>query len=81
VATSAVSAARATLARTRIVRRRQRSMNTPANGPTIEYGSSSVANAAAVFPAVAWLSGENSTNDASATWNTPSAVCAVSRVA
>jgi len=55
------SAARTTLEMTRICRRLHRSMSTPANGPTTEYGSSRTANETAIRAPVACFSGENST--------------------
>jgi hypothetical protein len=72
---------RSTLARTSTWRRRQRSSKTPAKGPTREYGSSSVANAAATAPAEVWRSGAKKNTEASATWKAPSAACETSRVA
>ena len=41
--------------------RRQRSRNTPTNGPAIEYGRSNAANAAAAFAGVVAFCGEKNT--------------------
>ena len=60
------------LNRARIRRRSLRSRNTPAKGPMTLNGSSTAASAAAMLPASACFSGENSRYDASAIWNTPS---------
>ena len=49
--------------------------------PEDEYGSSATANSPAIAAASGARSGENSTYDASATWNTPSPNCDVSRTA
>ena len=43
-----------------------RSRMVPTNGPTMEYGSSTTANATAAFTALACRSGEKRTKDASA---------------
>ena len=48
------------------VRRLHRSRNTPTNGPSDEYGTSSTANAAAIATGLAARSGLNSTLPASA---------------
>src|SRR5450631_1027493 len=60
-ATTTTSATLTVLAMTSTSCRRQRSKNTPANGPAIEYGSSKTANAAAIFAGVVAFSGENTT--------------------
>ena len=59
-------------ARTRTLRRCQRSSSTPAKGPMKEYGSSKMANAAATRTASGSRSGENNTNVASADCSSPS---------
>jgi hypothetical protein len=43
-----------------------RSRSVPTNGPTIEYGKRTTAKATAAFTALAWRSGENKMNEASA---------------
>ncbi len=79
-ATIPTTPARAIDAPTSTCRRRHRSSSTPANGPTIVYGSSSTVKVAAAELAVPARSGEKKTNDASATWNMPSAACDAIRV-
>ena len=49
-----------------------RSSNTPAYGPTNEYGSNTTLNATAAATAFGWRSGENKTKEASPDWKSPS---------
>ncbi len=71
-AVSRTKTPRVRFATTRTRRRSQRSRSAPANGPTIEYGSSSTAKPAATAAGSAWRSGLNSTAPASPAWNRPS---------
>src|SRR5256885_3103327 len=61
------------------LRRRHRSRNTPTNGPTSEYGSSSTANAVATRSPSGAFSGLNSRLPASADWKSPSPNWLISR--
>ena len=80
-ASTVTSPARAKFAQASTCRRDQRSRNTPTNGPSRLNGSSTTASAAAISPAPGARSGENTTYDASATWNTPSVSWLVIRTA
>ena len=61
--------------------RRHRSTNTPANGPSTEYGTTSTAVALAKPTAVFCLSGPNTTEATMTAWNSPSASWLTRRVA
>ena len=62
-----------------ICRRDQRSSTTLTNGPRIENGNRVMASTVATDAASGWRCGENSTNEASATCSTPSAVWVATR--
>src|SRR5215472_10247112 len=81
VAVSATKAALITADHTRIWRRDQRSMKTPANGPISEYGRYSDANAAAPCAGFGYVVALKNTYVPSPAVNTPSPACEISRVA
>src|SRR5215475_5323058 len=74
-------AARSRADQTRICRRDQRSMNTPANGPTSEYGRYKTVKAAAAAPGLGKLVALKNTYAPSPAVNMPSPVCEISLVA
>src|SRR5215470_8476618 len=67
--------------RTRICRRDQRSMNTPANGPISEYGRYKTVKAAAAAPGLGKLVALKNTYAPSPAVNMPSPACEISLVA
>src|SRR6478609_9147053 len=72
MATIPTSTQRMTLAQTMTRRRLQRSSRAPANGPMIEYGSSSTTKPSAISDGSVCRSGLNKTSTANAPWNAPS---------
>jgi len=80
-AVRATKEARSRADQTRICRRDQRSMNTPANGPTSEYGRYRTAKAAAAAPGSGKLVALKNTYAPSPAVNMPSPVCEISLVA
>jgi hypothetical protein len=73
--------ARTSADQTRICRRDQRSMNTPANGPTSEYGRYKTAKAAAAAPGSGKVVALKNTYAPSPAVNMPSPACEISLVA
>src|SRR5215470_8469063 len=80
-AVTATNEARSTADQTRICRRDQRSMNTPANGPISEYGRYKTVKAAAAAPGLGKLVALKNTYAPRPAANMPSPVCEISRVA
>src|SRR5215831_20763334 len=73
--------ARSRADQTRICRRDQRSMNTPANGPISEYGRYKTVKAAAAAPGLGKLVALKNTYAPSPAVNMPSPACEISLVA
>ena len=80
-AVRATKTARTSADQTRICRRDQRSMNTPANGPTSEYGRYKTAKAAAAAPGSGKVVALKNTYAPSPAVNMPSPACEISLVA
>src|SRR5215475_4762407 len=80
-AVRATKVARSRADQTRICRRDQRSMNTPANGPISEYGRYKTVKAAAAAPGLGKLVALKNTYAPSPAVNMPSPVCEISLVA